>query len=451
MNNKRDKSYPTILGLTIVMLIIAVLSVLLSRTLVAQMRKPAVTVVPTMVFPGATPTATQEPVPAPASISGLVWHDLCAVGGGAGDTPLVPSPGCVLASDGYRANGLVESDEPGLGGVLVQLGMGACPASGLAAATSSMNGVYAFAGLDAGTYCVSIDALHAENALLLPGGWTFPSVSERSSVAAYTVTVVEGERRSGINFGWDYQSLPLPEPVPTTPAPTATEPVATATPQPSQPTATQAPVSPTLDAGCTDKATFVKDVTIPDGTRLLPGQSFIKTWRLRNDGTCAWTKEYALVFVSGDHLGGPVSVPLAGPVAPGSTVEVSVMLTAPAGNGNYSGKWQLRNAEGKLFGIGKDANDPFWVKIIVGSAPQPTATPTPPAVTYWRGEYYTNRDLTGSPAVVRNDAEINFNWGGSAPSTSLPADGFSVRWTRHVPFQGGSYRFYVRSDDGVRV
>ncbi len=84
----------------------------------------------------------------------------------------------------------------------------------------------------------------------------------------------------------------------------------------------------------------------------------------------------------------------------------------------------------------------------------PVVVPTPtstPAILGWRGEYFDNRFLTGSPVLVRDDASVNFTWGTGAPSTALPADAFSARWTRTVPFQSGTYRFYVTSDDGVRV
>jgi hypothetical protein len=82
--------------------------------------------------------------------------------------------------------------------------------------------------------------------------------------------------------------------------------------------------------------------------------------------------------------------------------------------------------------------------------PPPTATPMPlPAA--WRGEYYDNSNLVGAPLLVRDDAAINFNWGYAAPATDLPTDEFSVRWTRKISFPAGTYRFSVRSDDGVRV
>ena len=232
--------------------------------------------------------------------------------------------------------------------------------------------------------------------------------------------------------------------VPATPTPATTS-----TPEPTQtpePTPTSTPT-----AGCSDAATFVKDVTIRDNTNVAPGQTFVKTWQLRNSGTCEWTTDYALVFVSGDRLAAPVAVPLTQPVAPGETVDLSVTLKAPAGNGTYAGRWQLQNGEEERFGTGRQANGTLWVRIVVGPTPTPTPTRTPVATTSWRGEYFGNRDLSGSPALTRNDAAIDFDWGTQSPGTGVPADGFSVRWTRTLDFAAGTYRFYVGSDDGVRL
>jgi hypothetical protein len=69
----------------------------------------------------------------------------------------------------------------------------------------------------------------------------------------------------------------------------------------------------------------------------------------------------------------------------------------------------------------------------------------------WEGRYYANTELRGGPALVRDDAEINFDWGESAPADWMPTDSFSVVWTRNVYFAPGYYRFNVQSDDGVRV
>lgn len=69
----------------------------------------------------------------------------------------------------------------------------------------------------------------------------------------------------------------------------------------------------------------------------------------------------------------------------------------------------------------------------------------------WFGEYYGNPYLSGSPALVRDDAVIDFFWGPGTPAAGLPTDGFSVRWSRLTYFTEGTYRFFATSDDGVRV
>ena len=76
---------------------------------------------------------------------------------------------------------------------------------------------------------------------------------------------------------------------------------------------------------------------------------------------------------------------------------------------------------------------------------------TPSSFPDWKGEYWTNRNLSGSPRLVRNDRYVDFNWGTGSPDQRIPSDNFSVRWTRTIDFDNGTYRFYARSDDGVRV
>jgi hypothetical protein len=69
----------------------------------------------------------------------------------------------------------------------------------------------------------------------------------------------------------------------------------------------------------------------------------------------------------------------------------------------------------------------------------------------WRGRYYANPNLRGGPALIRDDAAINFDWGEGAPVDWMPNDNFSASWTRSVTFSPGLYRFNLRSDDGARV
>jgi hypothetical protein len=69
----------------------------------------------------------------------------------------------------------------------------------------------------------------------------------------------------------------------------------------------------------------------------------------------------------------------------------------------------------------------------------------------WKAEYYGNKDLSGQPALVRNDADLRFNWGAGSPAASIPTDRFSARWVREVQFSEDAYRFMARADDGMRV
>ncbi|MCL4825855.1 MAG: SH3 domain-containing protein, partial [Caldilinea sp.] len=85
------------------------------------------------------------------------------------------------------------------------------------------------------------------------------------------------------------------------------------------------------------------------------------------------------------------------------------------------------------------------------ATPLPTTQPTTQPGLAWRGEYYTNPSIMGTPRVVRNDAAIDFNWGFNAPAPGIPATGFSVRWSRTLYFSAGTYRFSGQSDGGVRV
>lgn len=85
----------------------------------------------------------------------------------------------------------------------------------------------------------------------------------------------------------------------------------------------------------------------------------------------------------------------------------------------------------------------------------PTVTPTPvatPSVFYgWKGEYFNNTDVSGTPAAVRDDPNINFDWGQGYPLPGVAVDNFSVRWTRELDLDEGMYRFTLRVDDGVRL
>ncbi len=130
---------------------------------------------------------------------------------------------------------------------------------------------------------------------------------------------------------------------------------------PPAPTPTPAPtVVPTLvvDPSCVPSARFVEDVTVPDDSLYNGGVNFVKTWRMRNDGECAWEPGTTWVWISGDLLGAqsPVEVELA---EPGRIVDVSVDMVSPMSPGTYKSYWRLQRPNGEFFG------DQAYVRIIV--------------------------------------------------------------------------------------
>lgn len=147
----------------------------------------------------------------------------------------------------------------------------------------------------------------------------------------------------------------------------------TGTPQTPVATGTPATQVPTAPVDCKVQAVLLEDVTIPDNTRLAAGETFTKTWRFKNSGTCHWTG-YTINFLTGDRMGAPDSAPIPDTVA-GSTVDISLDLTAPASDGSYSGYFTLKDAEGESINVGTEKT--FWLKIIVGNgsiSPAPTSS-----------------------------------------------------------------------------
>jgi len=266
-------------------------------------------------FPTAVPAIFElATLPPGGSVGGRVWHDLCSVWG---TTEAIAPAGC--AEDprgGYRANGLPDSGEPGIAGVVLRLAEGLCPGSPSTQTTTDAQGGYRFSGLVPGSYCVSLDPADGSNgAILLPGGWTYPLGID--GMTSISVAVASDEAALELSFGWDYELLPI-----------ALGPLPSATVQ----------ATPTLS----------------------PTPSRTPT-------------------------------------------------------------------------------------------PTPTQTGSPSSFPNWKGEYFANRNLSGSPALVRNDVVVDFDWGSGAPAASLPANDFSVRWSRTVNFSAGTYRFTVVADDGVRL
>jgi hypothetical protein len=157
-----------------------------------------------------------------------------------------------------------------------------------------------------------------------------------------------------------------------------------------------------------ERAEFVADVTIPDGTAFQPGAAFTKTWRLKNGGASTWTTAYALVFISGEKLGAPDRVNLPSTVQPGGTVDISVNMTAPAQNGRYRGYWKLLNAAGTF------VDDAVFVEINVTQSAGAGATATTGAATATQSSpaNVTNISMGVEPASFTGACPYTFTFTG---------------------------------------
>lgn len=98
-----------------------------------------------------------------------------------------------------------------------------------------------------------------------------------------------------------------------------------------------------------------------------------------------------------------------------------------------------------------DATDNASIQVVYTRGAAQTPTPTPVVYNAWKGEYFNNNSLGGQPVLVRNDVDVDFNWGLAAPADGVNSDDFSVRWARTLNFQPGNYRFKVTVDDGARL
>lgn len=202
-----------------------------------------------------------------------------------------------------------------------------------------------------------------------------------------------------------------------TPFPSTT-PVDTPTPSP-VPTVTVTTTATPLPEGCL-QAEVSGDPTIPDGTALPPGTVFLKLWRVRNSGTCAWQwGDFYLVFAGGDNLAGPprarayffppepqLSLDALGStlwgnmrqeVAPGEVVDIPLMLRVPLQGSIYRSYWRLEAGDGALL-----AN--LWVVIAVAPGKLPAADS-------WAGEWlhintwFLNNLKDAGTLVLEQDGE----------------------------------------------
>jgi hypothetical protein len=222
-------------------------------------------------------------------------------------------------------------------------------------------------------------------------------------------------------FEFSVFGSPAPTPTPTpSPAPTITPMPATAA----------AVAQATKVAYACLNASYVADVTVPDGTRFDADVSFVKTWRVKNTAKCDWKQDVVIAFESGDKLDGLSVVPV-GALPVGKQVEVSVPMRSPLKAGKYAGAWRMQDGNGRFFG------EKLSVLIGVGgpvSAPRPantaapTRVPAPQALSFRDGLMIVGADIT--------------------PGTYRSIGGNSCYWERLRGF-GGTFDEIIANDNVV--
>lgn len=101
------------------------------------------------------------------------------------------------------------------------------------------------------------------------------------------------------------------------------------------------------------------DVNVPDNTIMAPGQDFIKTWRVKNIGSCPWGAGYVLAYAGYDDDMDGQFIAMTEVIQPGQEVEISVQFKAPQQAGIYVSAWSMRNPSGFFF------EERIFVKIVV--------------------------------------------------------------------------------------
>jgi hypothetical protein len=201
-----------------------------------------------------------------------------------------------------------------------------------------------------------------------------------ATVAAAAATLAEAlfQTQTALAPTVTNTSAPTVTPISTNTALALPSPLATSTqqvlfyasPTPTGTFYTLTPSSSSLAVGCSNMA-LVRDVTIPSGTQMKPGETFTKTWQVANTGTCAWVYSYSLALGSGERMSGNgyrLSDRINVPVPVGEWRQLSVEMQAPNEPGTYTSTWRVTNGDGKAFG------SPLGVSIVVKKNPDPTST-----------------------------------------------------------------------------
>jgi hypothetical protein len=208
---------------------------------------------------------------------------------------------------------------------------------------------------------------------------------------------------------------------------------------------------------CTDSAQYISDDGL-DGSTYAPNTAFTKTWTLKNTGTCTWDSNYMVYQLSGAYMTqqpGYWLLQQGRTVAPGQTLDVSVGMTSPVGNGNYKAYWGLKNGNGQVIPIqgGSDGNS-FYVKIRVNDGSADTGAVTATSIDIIQeqgsGEICTASATYFVHAYISTDGPttVSYEIGSSAGQISA---GYFEDNNTQSPYVTGTLKFEQADDKKVNL
>jgi hypothetical protein len=201
-----------------------------------------------------------------------------------------------------------------------------------------------------------------------------------------------------------------------------------------------APPAGSIDIKPCYSANFVSDVTIPDGTIVSPGQTFWKTWRVLNSGSCTWDSNYKFVFNDGDIMGGGYVYAFPGVAAPGQTVDIPIELFAPQVAGTYTGTWLIEAPDKTLIGVGQYQQPLSVSVVVVAGTPANKKTASPYDIT--NVSIDVARRCTAANTFYTITASITSNGPVTAIFTQLQSDGHDTA-NRQLSFSEATTRTYT--------
>lgn len=167
---------------------------------------------------------------------------------------------------------------------------------------------------------------------------------------------------------------------------------------------------------CVLSSKFVADLTIPDGTSFTPNAVFNKSWRVQNNGTCAW-ENFSLAFVNGTQMAASNAYPA--PVTqPGATADLLVPMSAPANYGNFTGTWRLRDVNGNLFGT----NLTVVIKVPAPATIVPPTNTPPPTIAGCSGQP-NDFAFNASANAINPGQSVNLSWSAVSNASAVYLSG----------------------------